>query len=85
MTYGIQKGDKVMKSYYLGNGTGGTKMHMLHYFDGFRIREVFAHTHNGVVCWTDHNITGILAVGMNYRTAKRRLASLEEKATRRIG
>ena len=74
-----------MKSYFNGNGIGGTKMHMIHYFDGFRIREVYVTTKDGVICWTENTIPNLLEVGMNYRTAKRRLTSYEEKCTRRIG
>jgi len=74
-----------MKSYFGGCGTGDTMLHMIEYFDGQRIRQIEVHTLSGIICWTEKTIPGILENGINFRTAKRRLASLEKKATQRIG
>ena len=74
-----------MKSYYGGCGTGDTKLHMVHYFDGQRLREIELTTLDGNICWTEKTVPGILEPGINYRTAKRRLAAYEERCTRRIG
>ena len=74
-----------MTSHYNGCGTGDTSLHMIHYFDGQRVREVEVITLYGKVNWTEKTIQGILEVGMDYRTAKRRLATLEKRATQRIG
>lgn len=74
-----------MKSYFGGCGTGGTKLHMIHYFDGQRIREIEVMTLSGNVYWTERTIPGILEIGIKWTTAKRRLASLEKQASSRIG
>lgn len=74
-----------MKSYFGGCGTGDTMLHMIHYFDGQRIREIEVMTLAGNVYWTEKVIPGILEPGINYRTAKRRIAALEKRCTRRIG
>lgn len=74
-----------MKSYFGGCGTGDTKLHMIHHFDGHRIREIEVMTLSGNVYWTERTIPGILETGIKWTTAKRRLASLEKQASRRIG
>ena len=74
-----------MKSIYGGCGTGeNTSLHMLQYFDGRKIREIELMTHSGRISWTEREISGILEVGMDYRTAKRRIAALEKRNTERI-
>ena len=74
-----------MKSYHGGCGIGDTQLHMIHYFDGFRIREIELSTLNGTICWTEKTVPGIIEVGINYRNAKRRLATYEKHCTQRIG
>lgn len=75
-----------MKSIFMGNGIGGTKHHLVHYFDGQRVREVSVITYQGEIYWTDTLRTlGILEPGTNYKAAKRKLAAYEEHCTRRIG
>ena len=74
-----------MKSYFEGNGIFGMKHHLIQYFDGHRIREVSVTTLDGKIHWSESTVCGILEPGLDYRTAKRRLASYEEKGTRRIG
>lgn len=74
-----------MKSIYGGCGTGDTRLHMVQYFDGQRIREIELMTLEGRIYWVEKTIPGILEVGQNYRTAKRRLAALERRCSSRIG
>ena len=74
-----------MKSYYEGRGIGDTCLHMIQYFDGWKIREISVVTLNSKITWVERSIHEILEPGINYRTAKRRLAALEKKATQRIG
>ena len=74
-----------MKSYFGGCGTGDTMLHMIQYFDGQKIREIEISTLNGIIYWTEKTVPGIIEKGINYRTAKRRLAALEKKSTQRIG
>lgn len=74
-----------MKSYLEGPHIGGTKLHLIQYFDGFRIREISLLTLDGNIHWLEKTVPGILETGTNYRTAKRRLAAYEERCTRRIG
>ena len=74
-----------MRSYFEGNMEFGLKHHLIQYFDGFHMREATVTTLGGKIYYTERTIPNILEVGMDYRTAKRRLASYEEKCTRRIG
>jgi len=75
-----------MKSYFEGYAYGrkGT-YHLIQYFDGQRIRESSVAVADGKIFYLERTIPGIIEVGMNYRTAKRRVASYEEKAKRRVG
>lgn len=72
-----------MNSIFNGHCNNGASLHMVHYFDGQRLSEVELTTLAGIISWTERTVPGILEPGIDYRTAKRRLAALEEKATRR--
>jgi hypothetical protein len=74
-----------MKSYFDGNHIGGTKLHLIQYFDGQRIREISLLTLNGNISWLERTIPGILETGIKYRTAKQRLAAYEKRCCQRIG
>ena len=74
-----------MKSYFMGTGFAGSKDHMIQYFDGQRLRQSYVRTYQDEIISTERTIPGILEPGMSYRTAYRRLASYEERCTRRIG
>lgn len=75
-----------MKSIYEGRHLNvKTSLHMIQFFDGQDVREVELMTCNGKICWTEKVIPGILEIGIDYRTAKRRVAALEKKSTMRIG
>lgn len=75
-----------MKSIYNGHHINEkTSLHMIQFFDGQRTREVELMTHDGRICWTERVIPGILEIGINYKTAKKRIAALEKQSTRRIG
>lgn len=75
-----------MKSIYEGRHINDkTCLHTIRFFDGQRTREVELMTCDGKICWTEKVISGILEIGINYRTAKRRIAALEKQSTRRIG
>lgn len=68
-----------MKSIYEGCGTGDTSLHMIQYFDGQRAREIEVMTLSGKVSWTERVIPGIIETGIDYRTAKRRIAAMERR------
>lgn len=75
-----------MRSIYEGhyiNKKGS--MHTIQFFDGQHNREIELITYDGKICWTERVIPGILDIGINYRTAKRRIAALEKQSTMRIG
>ena len=75
-----------MKSIYEGRHINEkTSLHAVQFFDGQRAREIELMTCDGKICWTEKVIPGILEIGINYRTAKRRIAALEKQSTRRIG
>ena len=74
-----------MKSIYEGRYNKKFSMHTLQFFDGQHVREVELTTYDGKICWTEKVIPGILEIGINYRTAKRRIAALEKQSTSRIG
>lgn len=75
-----------MKSIYEGRHINKkTSLHTIQFFDGQRTREIELMTHGGKICWTERVISGILEIGINYKTAKRRIAALEKQSSRRIG
>ena len=75
-----------MKSIYEGRHINKkTSLHMIQFFDGQDVREVELMTYDGKISWTERVIPGILEIGIDYRTAKRRIAALEKKSTMRIG
>lgn len=74
-----------MKSIYEGRYCKKASLHTIQFFDGQHVREVELTTYDGKICWTEKVIPGILEIGINYRTAKQRIAALEKKSTMRIG
>ena len=73
-----------MKSFFEGYACGRRRTyHLIQFYDGQRIRESSVAVVDGKICYLERTIPGIIEVGMNYRTAKRRVASYEEKVTRR--
>lgn len=75
-----------MKSYFNGYGIDkNEKFHMIHVFDGQRVREIHCVVFGKTINWLDREIPGVIEKFMDYPTAKRRLAAYEERATRRIG
>ena len=72
-----------MKSNFGGYCTGGTQLHMVHYFDGQRVREIEIMTKDGVIIWTENPAYGMLEVGKNYRNALRVLKRYENHCTMR--
>lgn len=74
-----------MRSIYTGKCVEGATWHLVQYFDGRRIREISVKTYEGVICWTEYELPGIIENGVNFRTAKKRLAAYENRCSRRIG
>ena len=75
-----------MKSIYEGRHINKkTSLHTIQFFDGQHTREVELMTNGGKICWTERVIPGILEIGIDYKTAKRRVAALEKQSTMRIG
>ena len=75
-----------MKSIYEGRYFNKkTSLHTIQFFDGYHVMEIEVMTCDGTICWTEKVIPGILEIGINYRTAKRRIAAMEKKSTMRIG
>ena len=74
-----------MKSTFIGNAPCGTKHHMVHYFDGQRLREVCVSTLNGTIYFTERTVAGVFEEGDNYRNALRRLARYERRCSSRVG
>ena len=72
-----------MKSHFNGCGIGDTKLHMIHYFDGQRVREIELMTKDGIIIWTENTAYGMLEVGKNYRNALRVLKRYETRCTMR--
>ena len=74
-----------MKSYYNGKDNCNCSWHMMHYYDGRRIRENYVKVHNNIIQYVEFVLPGILETGINYKTAKKRLAAYEKRCTMRIG
>ena len=74
-----------MKSIYEGRYNKKFSMHTVQFFDGQHAKEVELTIYDGKIYWTEKVIPGILEVGIDYRTAKRRISALEKKSTMRIG
>jgi len=72
-----------MKSYFNGCGTGDTKLHMIEYFDGNRIRQIELFTLCDKVYWSERYIPDILEKRMDYKTVKRRIAAYEKRIMKR--
>ncbi len=74
-----------MKSYYNGKDNCNCSWHMLHYFDGYRLRENYIKVYNNIIQYVEFVFPGMLETGMKYTTAKKRLAAYEKHCTMRIG
>lgn len=74
---------KTMSSYFEGRGIGGTTWHTVHFYDGQRVREVSVNVYAGNVIGLENSIPGLIETGMNYKTAKRRIAAYEKASMRR--
>ena len=72
-----------MTSKFMGCGIGDTKWHMIHYFDGQRVREIQLMTKDDVIIWTDNPAYGMLAVGNKYRNSLKTLKRYENHCTMR--
>lgn len=74
-----------MRSFYGGEMANGGRLHMIHYFDGQRIREIEVHTYDGIIQWTEKRVPGILEPRIKWTTAKQRLTTYEKRCSSRIG
>ena len=75
-----------MKTYFNGYGINhDEKWHTIQYFNGRGIQEIYVLEYLGTIQWLDNPVHGVIEKLMDYKTAKRRVASYEKQATRRIG
>ena len=74
-----------MKTYFNGYGINrDEKWHTIQYFNGQGIQEIYVLECLGTIQWLDNPVRGVIENFMDYKTAKRRVASYEKQAMKRI-